>query len=81
MELDTVNLTTNKNAIPYDTEKPWVTGGLRLGTPATTSRGLREGEMDEIAGCIARTLTHIGDAAAYETVRRDVKSLCDRFPG
>ncbi len=81
VELDKVNLTTNKNAIPYDTEKPWVTGGLRLGTPATTSRGLHEGEMDEIADCIARTLTHIGDAAAYETVRRDVKSLCDRFPG
>ena len=81
VELDKVNLTTNKNAIPYDTEKPWVTGGLRLGTPATTSRGLGESEMDEIAGCIARTLTHIGDPAAYETVRRDVKSLCDRFPG
>lgn len=81
VELDKVNLTTNKNAIPYDTEKPWVTGGLRLGTPATTSRGLGECEMDEIADCIARTLTHIGDAATYDAVRRDVKSLCDRFPG
>ncbi len=81
VELDKVNLTTNKNAIPYDTEKPWVTGGLRLGTPATTSRGLGEGEMDEIADCIARTLTHISDAATYDAVRRDVKSLCDRFPG
>ncbi len=81
VELDKVNLTTNKNAIPYDTEKPWVTSGLRLGTPATTSRGLGEGEMDEIADCIARTLTHIGDAATYESVRRDVKSLCDHFPG
>jgi len=81
VELDKVNLTTNKNAIPYDTEKPWVTGGLRLGTPATTSRGLGESEMDEVAACIARTLAHIGDAAAYQQVRRDVKSLCDRFPG
>jgi len=81
VELDKVNLTTNKNAIPYDTEKPWVTSGLRLGTPATTSRGLGESEMDEIAGCIARTLTHIGDAATYDAVRRDVKSLCNRFPG
>ena len=81
VELDRVNLTTNKNAIPYDTEKPWVTSGLRLGTPATTSRGLGEGEMDEIADCLARTLTHIGDAATYDAVRRDVKSLCDRFPG
>jgi len=81
VELDKVNLTTNKNAIPYDTEKPWVTGGLRLGSPATTSRGLGEAEMDEVAACIARTLTHIGDRGAYDQVRRDVKSLCDRFPG
>ena len=80
-ELDKVNLTTNKNAIPYDTEKPWVTGGLRLGAPAVTTRGLREPEMDIIADCIVRTLTHIGSAEVYDSVRRDVKSLCDRFPG
>ncbi len=81
LELDKVNLTTNKNAIPYDTEKPWVTSGIRLGTPAVTTRGFREPEMDEVADCIARTLTNIGDAAAYDSVRRTVKSLSDRFPG
>ena len=81
VELDKVNLTTNKNAIPYDTEKPWITSGLRLGAPAVTSRGLREPDMDVIADCIARTLTNVGNAAVYDTVRRDVKSLCDRFPG
>ena len=81
LELDKVNLTTNKNAIPYDTEKPWVTGGLRLGAPAVTTRGLREPDMDIIADCIARTLTHVGDKETYEAVRRDVKTLCDRFPG
>ncbi len=80
VELDKVNLTTNKNAIPYDTEKPWVTSGLRLGAPAVTTRGLGEPEMDTVADCLARTLTHIGDAAMYESVRRDVKTLCDRFP-
>jgi glycine hydroxymethyltransferase len=80
VELDKVNLTTNKNAIPYDTEKPWITSGLRLGAPAITTRGLGEPEMDVIADCLARTLTHIGDASVYESVRRDVKSLCDRFP-
>ena len=80
-ELDKVNLTTNKNAIPYDTEKPWITSGLRLGAPAVTSRGLREPDMDIIADCLARTLTHVGDEAVYESVRADVKSLCDRFPG
>ena len=81
VELDKVNLTTNKNAIPYDTEKPWVTGGLRLGAPAVTTRGLLEADMDIVAECIARTLTNIGDHAVYETVRHDVKSLSDRFPG
>ena len=80
-ELDKVNLTTNKNAIPYDTEKPWVTGGLRLGAPAVTTRGLREPDMDIIADCIVRTLTHLRDEAVYDSVRRDVKALCDRFPG
>ena len=81
VELDKVNLTTNKNAIPYDTEKPWITSGLRLGAPAVTTRGLREPDMDTITDCIARTLTNIGNAAVYDSVRRDVKTLCDRFPG
>ena len=80
LELDKVNLTTNKNAIPYDTEKPWVTGGLRLGSPAVTSRGLQEAQMDVIADCIVRTLTNIGDVEVYEGVRRDVKLLADAFP-
>ncbi len=81
VELDKVNLTTNKNAIPYDTEKPWVTGGLRVGTPAVTTRGLRENDMETIADCLVRTLTSVGNAAVYDSVRRDVKTLCERFPG
>ena len=80
LELDKVNLTTNKNAIPYDTEKPWVTGGLRLGSPAVTTRGLRESDMDTVADCIVRTVKNVGNASVYDTVRRDVKTLCDRFP-
>ncbi len=80
IELDNVGLTTNKNAIPYDTEKPWITSGLRVGTPATTTRGFREPEMVQVADLIHRTLTHIGDAATYEAVRREVQALCDRFP-
>jgi glycine hydroxymethyltransferase len=80
-ELDKVNLTTNKNAIPYDTEKPWVTSGIRLGSPAVTSRGLSEPDMDKIADCIVRTVTHVGDESVYEGVRRDVRELVDRFPG
>ena len=81
VELDKVNLTTNKNAIPYDTEKPWITGGIRLGAPAVTSRGLREADVDIVADCIVRTLTNVGNAGVYDSVKADVKSLCDRYPG
>jgi glycine hydroxymethyltransferase len=81
IELDKVNLTTNKNSIPYDTEKPWITGGLRLGAPAVTSRGFQEAEMDTVAGLIAQTLANIGNEAVYDAVRAEVKSLSDRFPG
>lgn len=80
-ELDSVNLTTNKNAIPYDTEKPWITSGLRLGSPACTTRGFREAEFEQVADLIHRTLTNVGDESVYDSVRRDVRELCDRFPG
>jgi glycine hydroxymethyltransferase len=80
LELDDVNITTNKNAIPYDTEKPWVTSGIRLGSPASTSRGFRENEMRQVARLIHLSLTHIGDGAAKAEVRAGVKELCDRFP-
>ena len=79
-ELDEVNITTNKNAIPYDTEKPWITSGLRLGTPAATTRGFAEAEFEQVGELIHRTLTNTGDAAVYDSVRRDVQALCDRFP-
>ena len=80
LELDEVGLTTNKNAIPYDTEKPWVTSGIRIGTPATTTRGFAEPEMLEVADLIAKTLTNVGSPQAYAEVRRAVADLCDRFP-
>jgi glycine hydroxymethyltransferase len=80
LELDDVGLTTNKNAIPYDTEKPWVTSGIRVGTPATTTRGFREKEMREVGDLLALTLTNIGSDATYSEVRRRVAALCDRFP-
>jgi glycine hydroxymethyltransferase len=80
IELDEVGLTTNKNAIPYDTEKPWVTSGIRIGTPATTTRGFAETEMREVADLIALTLANVGSESVYADVRRRVQSLCDRFP-
>jgi len=80
VELDEVGLTTNKNAIPYDTEKPWITSGIRIGTPATTSRGFTEPEMFEVAELISLTLKNVGNESVYSEVRRRVQDLCDRFP-
>jgi glycine hydroxymethyltransferase len=78
--LESANITVNKNTIPFDTQKPMVASGLRLGTPAVTTRGLREPEMKTLAGLIARVLESKGDAGAIDAVKRDVKELCDRFP-
>ena len=78
--LDAANVTTNKNTIPFDTQKPMVASGIRIGTPAVTTRGLREPEMKTIANLIARVLDSKGDAGVTAQVRRDVKELCDRFP-
>jgi glycine hydroxymethyltransferase len=78
--LDKVKITTNKNAIPYDTEKPWITSGLRLGSPAVTTRGFREPEMEIVADLLDRALSHPGDEAAQEAVRQEVQALTARFP-
>jgi glycine hydroxymethyltransferase len=78
--LDEVNITINKNSIPFDTQPPMVAGGIRLGTPAVTTRGLREPEMVQIAGFIDRAVAGIADRAGYDAIRRDVLTLCARFP-
>ena len=78
--LEAANITANKNTIPFDTQKPMVASGLRIGTPAVTTRGLREPEMKSIAQLIARVLDAKGEAGVVETVRKQVKDLCDRFP-
>ncbi len=78
--LDEAGITTNKNSIPNDPEKPFVTSGIRLGTPAVTTRGMQEPEMAEIAALIARVLRGREDADAIAAVRSDVKSLTQRFP-
>lgn len=78
--LEAANITVNKNTIPFDTQKPMVASGLRIGTPAVTTRGLREPEMKTMAGLIARVLDSKGDAGVTTQVKREVKELCDRFP-
>lgn len=76
--LDSVYITVNKNAIPNDPEKPFVTSGIRIGTPAVTTRGFREDEMKIIAHCIAAT-AHDYEGTADET-RQTITDLCARFP-
>lgn len=78
--LEDVGITVNKNAIPYDPEKPTITSGIRLGTPALTTRGMKESEMKLIAKLINDTLTHSDDSKVKENVIAEVKNLCDSFP-
>ena len=78
--LENANITVNKNTIPFDTQKPMVASGIRMGSPAVTTRGLREPEMKTIAGLIARVLDSRGDAGVITEVKKQVKELCDRFP-
>ena len=78
--LDRARITVNKNTVPFDTRSPMVTSGVRIGTPAVTSRGMREAEMVHVADFIARALQHVGDATALRAIGDDVASLCRRFP-
>jgi len=75
-----VNITANKNTVPFDPESPFVTSGLRLGSPALTTRGMGTEEFTEIADIIADCLTHPDDEVVRENCRRRVAALCDRFP-
>jgi glycine hydroxymethyltransferase len=78
--LGRAGITVNKNAIPFDKNPPMVASGIRIGTPAVTTRGLGEAEMDAIAGFIARVLAAPEDGAVSDAVRTDVEALARRFP-
>ena len=78
--LQKAHITTNKNMIPGDPEKPFVTSGLRLGTPALTTRGMGVGEMKKVAQLILRVLDHPGDEAEIARVRGEVGELASHFP-
>jgi len=78
--LDRAGITVNKNAVPFDPTPPMTAGGIRMGSPAVTTRGMREPEMERIAGWIGEILGHLGDAAVENRVRAEVSDLAAKFP-
>lgn len=77
--LDDVGITVNKNTIPFETRSPFVTSGIRIGTPAITTRGFQEREMEEIAEIIYQAITHHQDESNLAQVKERVSALCERF--
>ncbi|MDZ7370077.1 MAG: serine hydroxymethyltransferase, partial [candidate division KSB1 bacterium] len=73
-------ITANKNMVPFDDQSPFVTSGIRLGTPALTTRGMREAEMELIAELIDRVLLNITNESVQIEVKGQVEELCRRFP-
>jgi len=78
--LERAGITANKNMVPFDPRKPTVTSGVRIGTPAVTTRGMREPEMAQIADLIRRVLERPGDVETLDAIRGEVEALCRRFP-
>lgn len=79
-ELEKAGITVNKNTIPFDPQKPFITSGIRMGTPALTTRGIKEPEMEKIAVLIDRVISNIGNEKIYAEVKEEVVSLCNKFP-
>ena len=78
--LDKAGITVNKNTIPYDPQKPMITSGVRIGTPAVTTRGMKEKQMTVIAGLVDEAIAHAGDDKALKGIKEQVKQLCSGFP-
>ncbi len=78
--LEHAGITVNKNAVPFDTRSPFVTSGIRIGTPATTTRGLTEKEMEQVAGWIDRALKNSDNPDVLSAIKAEVKQLCQQFP-
>ncbi len=80
LALDRANITCNKNAVPFDDKSPLITSGIRLGTPALTTRGMGPAEMGRVAALITQLLSKIDDEANIEVVKQGVIDLCAAFP-
>jgi len=78
--LDAVHITANKNTIPFDTNKPFVASGIRLGTPALTTRGMKEAEMKQIGKMIASIIHEPESEEVMDRVKREVAEMTARFP-
>ncbi|HKL27166.1 MAG TPA: serine hydroxymethyltransferase [Desulfuromonadales bacterium] len=78
--LEQAGITVNKNAVPFDTRSPFVTSGIRIGTPAATTRGLKESEMSQVGAWIDRALRNIGNDEALAAIRAEIRELCKQFP-
>jgi len=78
--LHAAGITVNKNMVPFDERSPFVTSGIRLGTPALTTRGFQENEMKQVAQLIDRVLKNIDNEDIYQHVKQEVKRLCEAFP-
>ncbi len=78
--LDRANITVNKNAVPNDPQSPFVTSGIRIGTPSITTRGFKQAEAAQVASWICDVIDNMGDETLSETIKGDVKALCKRFP-
>ena len=78
--LDLAGITVNKNTVPFETRSPFVTSGIRIGTPALTTRGMKNGEMDMIADMIVQTLEHIDEPSFHNQTRENIREFCEQFP-
>jgi len=78
--LGEAHITVNKNAVPNDPQSPFVTSGIRIGTPASTTRGFKEPEVEALTGWICDILDNLGDVSVRATVRAKVEELCRKFP-
>jgi glycine hydroxymethyltransferase len=78
--LEAAGITVNKNTVPFDTKSPFVTSGIRIGTPALTTRGMKDSEMEKVADLMSRVLENIGDEKLIQGVKKETKALCEEFP-